>query len=217
MNSSSYMSPYSMGSFYGQQPFGYYNGGYRPMMFQNSMNYPNGNFGQLALDESRSAFSTIESVIQTFRAISMLLESTFASVYSSFRAVTDVFDHFSRVRNEIHNIYPLVLLWRFLKFLYHRLLRILRLRESSPIGNEENWSMIYQQIQESTGRSSSQSNSSSSFLVAVFFLVSFGTPMLMFKILNSILKKRQGFEKKSKFSCFFRSTNRFSFQPRTIG
>jgi len=83
------------------------------------------NFAQLAMDESRSAFGSIESVIQAFRSISLMLESTFTSVYSSFRAVTDVLDHFTRIRSEITTLYPLVLLWRFLKYLYHRLLHIL--------------------------------------------------------------------------------------------
>lgn len=190
-NASSYASPYSTSSFYGPQPLGYYNQ-FRPSMYGNQMNYPASSFSQLAMDESRSAFSSIESVIQTFRSISLMLESTFTSVYSSFRAVTDVFDHFARVRTEIAHIYPLVLIWRFLKYIYHRLLRILRLHRSMSGHSDESWSQIYQHLQETTNRNRNVSNSSSSsLLVALFFLVSVGTPMLMFRILNAIIRKKQ--------------------------
>jgi peroxin-13 len=120
-----------------------------------------------------------------------MLESTFTSVYSSFRAVTDVFDHFTRIRSEITALYPLVLLWRFLKYLYHRLLHILHLRRSTPGTTEETWSVIYNSLQQTTATTNTNGQSSG-LLVALFFVVSFGTPMLMLKFINSIIKKRQG-------------------------
>ena len=187
--SPNYLSPYSASPFYGQQAPGYYNG-YRYSPYGPQTNLPVSNFAQLAMDESRSAFSSIESVINTFRSISMMLESTFTSVYSSFRAVTDVFDHFSRIRTEITAIYPLVLLWRFLKYLYHRLLRLLHLRHAQPGNREETWSAIYNTLQQATTDPSGAPRSSSSgLLIALFFAVSFGTPLLMLKLLNSVIKK----------------------------
>ena len=190
--SNNYLSPYSASPFYGQQTAGYYNN-YRYSPYGAPMNPPVGNFAQLAMDESRSAFSSIESVVNTFRSISIMLESTFSSVYSSFRAVTDVFDHFSRIRTEITAIYPLVLLWRFLKYLYHRLLRLLHLRRAQSGSTEETWSAIYNTLQQTTTNANgAPASSSSSLLVALFFIVSFGTPMLMLKFLNSVIRKKQG-------------------------
>lgn len=187
-----YLSPYSASPFYGQQAAGYYNG-YRYSPYSAQMNPSVGNFAQLAMDESRPAFSSIESVIITFRSISNMLESTFSSVYSSFRAVTDVFDQFSRIRTEITAIYPLVLLWRFLKYLYHRLLRLLHLRRAQSGNTEETWSAIYNTLQQTTtDANGTPASSSSSLLVALFFIVSFGTPMLMLKFLNSVIRKKQG-------------------------
>jgi peroxin-13 len=187
-----YLNPYSYSPY---QAGGYYNN-YRLSPYGGPSNIPVSNFAQLAMDESRSAFSSIESVIHAFRSISLMLESTFTSVYSSFRAVTDVFDQFTRLRTQLTAIYPLVLLWRFLKYLYHRLLRILHLRQATHGSTEETWSAIYQSLQQSTsnvnGQTTSTSSSSSSLLVALFFIVSFGTPMLMLKFLNSIIRKRQG-------------------------
>ena len=190
-----YLSPYSLGPY---QTGGFYNS-YRVTPYGAQSNLPVSNFAQLAMDESRIAFSSIESVIHTFRSISWMLESTFTSVYSSFRALTDVLDQFTRLRTELAAIYPLVLLWKFLKYLYHRILRLLRLRQTMPGNTEETWSAIYSGLQQNRTNlntqmttSSSSSLSSSSFLVGLFFIISFGTPMLMLKFINSIIKRRQG-------------------------
>ncbi|CAF0733935.1 unnamed protein product [Adineta steineri] len=195
--SANYLSPYSLGSY---QQGGLYNNNYRysPYNTQYGMqsNMPVSNFSQLAMDESRSAFSSIESVIHTFRSVSYMLESTFNSVYSSFRAVTDVVDNFTRIRSDLASLYPLVLLWRFIKYIYHRLLRILHLRHATRGTTEETWSAIYHSLQQTNISPNGQmpspsSSSSSSLLVALFFIVSFGTPMLMLRLINSIIKKRQ--------------------------
>jgi peroxin-13 len=189
-SSPNYLNPYALNQY---QAGGFYNN-YRLSPYGTPSNIPVSNFAQLAMDESRSAFSSIESVIHAFRSISLMLESTFTSVYSSFRAVTDVFDQFTRIRTELTAIYPLVLLWRFLKYLYHRLLRLLHLRRATHGNINETWSTIYQSLQQTTTNTNgpTTSSSSSSLLVALFFVVSFGTPMLMLKFLNSIIKKRQG-------------------------
>ncbi|CAF0739990.1 unnamed protein product [Adineta steineri] len=195
--SANYLSPYSLGSY---QQGGLYNNNYRysPYNTQYGMqsNMPVSNFSQLAMDESRSAFSSIESVIHTFRSVSYMLESTFNSVYSSFRAVTDVVDNFTRIRSDLASLYPLVLLWRFIKYIYHRLLRILHLRHATRGTTEETWSAIYHSLQQTNINPNGQmpspsSSSSSSLLVALFVIVSFGTPMLMLRLINSIIKKRQ--------------------------
>lgn len=185
-----YLNPYAFNQYQGG---GFYNN-YQLSPFGMQSNVPVGNFSQLAMDESRSAFSSIESVIRAFRSISMMFESTYANVYSSFRAVTEVFDQFTRIRTDLAAIYPLVLLWRFLKYLYHRLLRILHLRSATYGTGEETWSAIYHNLQQArvNANGSATTSSSSNLLVALFFLVSFGTPMLMLKFLNSIIKKRQG-------------------------
>jgi hypothetical protein len=92
-------------------------------------------------------------------------------------------------------LYPLILLWRFLKYLYNRLLRLLHLRQPTHGISEETWSAIYNSLQQSTTDTNGQpSSSSSGLLVALFFIVSFGTPMLMLKLLNSVIKKKQGEE-----------------------
>ncbi|UJR15065.1 hypothetical protein I4U23_002035 [Adineta vaga] len=168
---------------YSQQPT-YYNNHYL-----SSSNPPMSNFTQLAIDESRSAFNSIESIIQTFHSISHMFESTFTNIYTSFRAMIDLFDHFTRLRSELTTLYPVILLYRFMKFLYHRLLKVFHLRKSDQF--EDSWMTIYHSLQQTTESTKTTNGQSSSLLVALFFLVSFGTPMLMLKVLNSIIKKQQ--------------------------
>ncbi|CAF0888937.1 unnamed protein product [Didymodactylos carnosus] len=156
---------------------------------------PTSNFAQLAVEDSRNAFQSIESVVQTFRSISLMLESTFTSVYSSFRAVTDVFDHFTRLRSQLTTIYPLIILWRFIKFLFNRILKLFRLNfssASSSVDMNESWSKIYDSLNNVHQTNRSPPTSSSGVLVALFFIVTFGTPMLMLHFLNSMIRKRQG-------------------------
>ncbi len=125
------------------------------------------NFAQLAMEESRTAFSSIESIIQTFRSISNMFESTFTNVYTSCRARTDLFDHFIR------------------KFFH--------LRKKENI-EDSRW-IIYNNFQENTESTKITNGQSSRLFIGLFFLVSFGTLMLMLKFFNSIIKKTRKVEK----------------------
>jgi hypothetical protein len=126
------------------------------------------NFAQLAMEESRTAFSSIESIIQTFRSISNMFESTFTNVYTSCRARTDLFDHFIR------------------KFFH--------LRKKENI-EDSCWNIIYNNFQENTESTKITNRRSSRLFIGLFFLVSFGTLMLMLKFFNSIIKKTRKVEK----------------------
>ncbi|CAF0865880.1 unnamed protein product [Adineta ricciae] len=168
---------------HGQPPIIYNN------HYQSSSSLSTSNFTQMAIDESRSAFSSIESVIQTFRSISHVLESTFTNVYTSFRAMIDLFDHFTRLRSELTAFSSLVPFYRFIRSLYHRLLTVLRLRKIDQL--DDSWTTVYTNLQQSAESMKVTNGQSSGLLVALFFLVTFGTPILMVKVLNSIIAKRQ--------------------------
>ncbi|CAF1169362.1 unnamed protein product [Adineta steineri] len=173
-----YSNPY-----HGQQPTSYNN------YYSNQSNTPKSNFTQIALEESRSAFNSIESIIQTFHSITSMFETTFTNIHTSFRTMIDLFDHFTRLRSELTTLYPLVLFWRFFKHIFNRLLKIFHLRKTKNI--EDSWTTIYNSLQQTTESTEKVHKQSSSLLVALFFIVSFGTPMLMLKFLNSTIKKRQ--------------------------
>ena len=70
-------------------------GGYRPMGMGYGGNYmgsygssaaPTPHFIQMAEENTRPAFETIQSVVYSFNSISMMFESTYYALHSSFRA-----------------------------------------------------------------------------------------------------------------------------------
>ena len=70
---------YSMGGGYG---YGMGGGGYSP-----AGGGVDNRFIRLAEENSRPAFETIQSIVNTFGSISMMFESTYCALYSSFRFV----------------------------------------------------------------------------------------------------------------------------------
>ena len=91
---------------------------------------PSNSFLRAAEDNSRNAFQSIQSVVQAFSAVSAMFESTFHAVYNSFRAVVGVADQFYRLKQNLSNIVSALAVFRALKYLYHKLLRILRLQKA---------------------------------------------------------------------------------------
>lgn len=55
-------------------------------------------FYQLAEENSRPAFQSIESIVRTFASVTMMLESTFHAMQTSFHAVLGVAENFDRLR-----------------------------------------------------------------------------------------------------------------------
>lgn len=78
-------------------------------------------FVQFAEESSRPAFQSIESIVQTFASISMMLESTFFAMTSSFRAILGVAENVTRVRNMFGELLSTFALVRLLKWLYRKI------------------------------------------------------------------------------------------------
>jgi peroxin-13 len=74
-------------------------------------------FLRVAEDNSRSAFQSIQSVVQAFSAVSAMFESTFHAVYNSFRAIVGVADQFYRLKMHLSNIFSAFALIKALKVL----------------------------------------------------------------------------------------------------
>jgi len=130
--------PYSS---YGNPMYANYNSAYRPYPNNYSYSYgsgggmygngmygpppPGGNdyptFVQMAEESSASTFQSIESFVHGFGSISTALESTYHAVYSSFRAVIDVADHFGRVKNVLSSL----AIFRFIRWLFRRILYLI--------------------------------------------------------------------------------------------
>ncbi len=78
-------------------------------------------FSQLAEESSASAFQSIESFVSAFGSVSMMLESTFHALYSSFRAVVGVADHLGRVKQ----VFSALAIFRFFKWVWRRILYLI--------------------------------------------------------------------------------------------
>ncbi|KAL3219623.1 hypothetical protein MRX96_030372 [Rhipicephalus microplus] len=88
--------------------------------------YGAGPLQQLADESTRGAFHSVEAVVQAFASVSMLLESTYQALYSSFRAVVGVADQFGRLKLHLAQTLSALALVRSLRWLFLRAWYMLR-------------------------------------------------------------------------------------------
>ncbi|XP_022091200.1 peroxisomal membrane protein PEX13-like [Acanthaster planci] len=161
------------GGYYGQGQFG--RGG-DPGAFNQ--------FLRQAEENSRPAFQSIESIVQAFGSISMMMESTLQTVYNSFRAVLGVADHFSRLKVHLAHIFTALALFRTLRYLYRRLLVFLGLRSREFA--EELWKEAQGagtgELEKVNGQ---KKPGAPSWPIFMFFAVVVGGPYIIWKLLSS--------------------------------
>ncbi|XP_024152775.1 peroxisome biogenesis factor 13 [Oryzias melastigma] len=177
-------SPYSYGGGYGGGFGGGYGlGGYSRLPHTEEI--APSRFVQQAEESSRGAFQSIESIVQAFASVSMMLDATFSAVYNSFRAVLDVANHLTRLRAHLTRVLSAFALVRTLRYLYQRLQRLLGRRSDV----EDLWA-------DSTGDAVAAGSSRGygagmddqsvkSWPIFLFFAVVLGGPYLIWKLLSS--------------------------------
>lgn len=143
---------------------------------------PPSRFVQQAEESSRGAFQSIESIVHAFASVSMMMDATFSAVYNSFRAVLDVANHFSRLRVHFTKVFSAFALVRTIRYLYHRLQRLLGLRKSSE--NEDLWAESAGTVAR-VGLEDKAANSAKSWPIFLFFAVIMGGPYLIWKLLST--------------------------------
>lgn len=183
-------SPYSsyggMGG-YGYSPYSSYGsmgyggmGGYNRMGYGDDFNQ--NSIARLAEESSRPAFQSIESIVNAFTSVSMMLDSTFQAMYNSFRAVVGVADNFTRLKSQIGQVLSAFAVFRFLKYLYRKLLVLLRLRPQGYA--EEAWSKasdVLSQLPDEGG-----APKKSTWPIMLFFGVIMGGPWLIWRMISSL-------------------------------
>ena len=187
--SSPYSSMYSCGPFNsGLSPFG----GYGLNRFNNSYNNDN-DFVRIAEESSRQAFQSIESIVQAFGSVSMMLESTYYAVHSSFKAVIGVADHFSRLRQHLAQILSTLAIIRTLKWIIRRILHLMGIRRIDDMSQSEERAWTQASSQSPTidtnftgDPAEIYSRGRSSWPIVIFFGVIFGTPWLIWRLLSTI-------------------------------
>lgn len=180
----------SIGSF--NTPYSYYNNTYNnPYNLRtfgnqsyNQMPTSQNSFSQIAENNTRQAFHSIESMVSAFTSISMMLDSTYHALYNSFRAVISVADHFSRMRAQLVHVFSSLAILRTMRWLYRKLLSFLSSKKFTET-IEEVWT---DDIRNSTNtlNGTKSTKSSSSWPVVVFLSIVFGSPWLIWKILKSL-------------------------------
>lgn len=133
-------------------------------------------FIQIAEESSRPAFQSIESLVRAFTSVSMMLESTFHAMYTSFRAVLDVADNFSRLRQLLVQFFSVVSILRFIYSYYKRLLYRL------GIGKDPTNDLLWQQA---VSDSETDRPRQSVWPIFTFLGLMFGGPYIMSRLLRN--------------------------------
>ncbi|AWP14422.1 putative peroxisome biogenesis factor 13 [Scophthalmus maximus] len=183
---SSMYSGYSPYNAYGGGGGGYGMGGYS--RFSQHEDVAPSRFVQHAEESSRGAFQSIESIVQAFASVSMMLDATFSAVYNSFRAVLDVANHLTRLRAHLTRVLSAFALVRTLRYLYRRLQRLLGRRSDAEV--EDLWADSATDAlatSASTGFGTGMEDQTvKSWPILLFFAVVLGGPYLIWRLLSSI-------------------------------
>ena len=158
---------------------GYGGGGFGMNRFGQDM--AGSSFARVAEESSRPAFQSIESIVQAFGAVSMMLESTYSAVYNSFRAVLGVADHFSRLRTHFTQVFSAFAVIRTLRYLYRKLLHLLGL--GSGVQTDEAWAEVNDAARHLSQPDGKKSNTS--WPIMLFFAIAVGGPWLIWRLLSS--------------------------------
>ncbi|KAM4591103.1 peroxisome biogenesis factor 13 [Odontesthes bonariensis] len=185
-------SPYGSSMYGGYSPYsyggggpGYGMGGYGRL--PHTEDVAPSRFVQQAEESSRGAFQSIESIVQAFASVSMMLDATFSAVYNSFRAVLDVANHLTRLRTHLTRVLSAFALVRTLRYFYRRLQRLLGRASDADV--EDLWA---DSTSDALATSSSrgygagmEDQSVKSWPIFLFFAVVLGGPYLIWKLLSS--------------------------------
>lgn len=181
-----YNRPYYGYSNYGQyRNYGGYNSyGYSPFSTVSGYGYggaPSGDvetrFFRNAEESTRATFRMVETIVQTFSSLTMLLESTYFAIMNSFRAILSVAENIARLRSTISQLFSTFALIRFVKWLYRKLMRV---KGQDEMSNDELWQKYTNMGKGSNGF---QSSTWSGLLMFSVFIV---IPYLIHKISNNI-------------------------------
>ncbi|XP_054290336.1 peroxisomal membrane protein PEX13-like [Macrosteles quadrilineatus] len=166
------MSPYGSMSGYGGYGYGSYpmGGG-----FENR-------FLQVAEEGSRDAFQSIESIVGAFTSVSMMLESTYYAMHSSFHAVLGVVDNFSRLRQMFVSMLSTLTLLKIIRNFYRRLLYWLGVLDHNPQADR-----IWDSVHDSAEREGAMlpGANTSKWPLITFLGLLFGGPYLISKFVSS--------------------------------
>ncbi|XP_026280521.1 probable peroxisomal membrane protein PEX13 [Frankliniella occidentalis] len=178
------LGSYGMGGMGGYGGFNSYGYGYGMNRYgAPNPHDPESRFIQLAEESSRPAFQSIESLVQAFHSVSMMLDSTFNAVYTSFRAVLGVAENFGRLRSLLGQFFSSIAFFRAFIWLYKKVLYLLGLRRENP-SQDQLWQAAVQAAGEEMATAAGKPKSS--WPILMFMGIVFSGPYLIFKLMSSL-------------------------------
>lgn len=167
-------SPYGAVSPYGVAPTPFY-----------GMGGPQGPYGMQMISNANqqidATFRSIQSLVQAFSSISMMLESTYMAVHSSFRAVMDVADHFIRLKDSLSGVLSIVTIFNTIKWFFRRILHMFNI-----VSEEEIWSESLAKataaIEKGQQSIFQHGRSQSSWPMLMFLSVALGAPYMIYQL-----------------------------------
>ncbi|KAK2718656.1 peroxisomal membrane protein PEX13-like [Artemia franciscana] len=182
----SYSSPYTSGMYgYDYRPqYGSY-GGYGAYGGYGTQQDQENRFIMSAEESSRAAFQSIESIVRAFSSVSMMLDSTLAAVYSTFRAVLGVAENFQRMKNNFTAVLSALAIMKTFKWFLRKMLYYIGIAKENP--TREAWTSAMEQV---GGRSvlteTDIKKTKSSWPILMYLAIISSAPYVMWKILSSL-------------------------------
>lgn len=147
---------------------------------------------RFAEESTRPAFQSIESVVHAVGSVSMMLESTFHALYSSYQAVLGVADQFTRLRNHLSHILSTLAVLRSLQWLCLKILYHLGIRTRNP-SNESAWSTASELASGLASGPNAGGPPKSTWPIFIFLSVVLGAPWVILRLLSKAaeVKKKE--------------------------
>ncbi|CAO1332880.1 unnamed protein product [Diamesa serratosioi] len=197
----SYGSSYGMGmnSMYGGLGMGMsgmggmggmgYRGGMMNSYGNNPMD-PENRFIQMAEENSRPAFQSIESVVNTIGSIAAMLDSTYFALTSSFRAILGVAANFSQLRGFFARFFSSFTIFRSMIWFYKKILYVMGISKTNPgtISLSEAFNEAEQSRNNQFFEAATKTPTSNGWPIMLFIAFIFSAPYLITKLFGSVTK-----------------------------
>ncbi|XP_060868845.1 peroxisomal membrane protein PEX13 [Metopolophium dirhodum] len=137
-----------------------------------------------AAENSRPAFESIQSVVQSFNSVSMMLESTFTAMQMSFQALLGVAENFTRLRMFMMKLYSTIVSFKLARWFLTKLFYLLKMVRGDRGSNTEE--DLWTALSSADNHKEMISSDGRSWPLVVFTGLLVTTPYLVYKLLNSV-------------------------------
>ncbi|GBP02507.1 Peroxisomal membrane protein PEX13 [Eumeta japonica] len=139
-------------------------------------------FIQMAEENSRPAFDSIQSIVNAVGSVAMMLENTFIALTSSFRAILGVAENFGRLRSLFAQFWSTFAVIRSLNWIIRKLLVILGIRTENEF---KAWAQAVMETENASGNVQPQRRSSG-WPIMLFLAVIGAAPYIVLKMFSSL-------------------------------